>query len=110
MYWEGEQAVEEYTDEGDASVVQRRKGVMKTPGHADRKQQDDRVVEVLKLDGEESDEADDSEDDYIENKRGHKKVSIILLLLVIVLTLRFFFFFQKKSIINLVSDERPPRL
>lgn len=67
MHWEGEQAIEECSDDDDTAVVQRRKVVRKTwsaqprNGHADGKR-----VEVHKFEGDESDEADDSADDYVD--------------------------------------------
>jgi len=83
--WEGEQAVEECTEEDETTVMQRRRAVMKARpahqrnGHADGKRPNTRLVEALKFEAEESDGMDDSEDDYIEeNEGGRKKVSSIL--------------------------------
>jgi hypothetical protein len=81
VYWEGEQAVEECTDEDDTAVVQRRMAVMKTrpAQQSDEGKRSPALVDALKLGAEESEEADDSEDDYVdENEGGHKKVRLFL--------------------------------
>lgn len=80
MHWEGDQAVEECSDDDDA-IVQRRKAVLKSRpkhqrGDADKKprqHQDARMVEPIKFEAEESDESDDSEDEYVE-ENGPKRV------------------------------------
>lgn len=84
MHWEGEQAIEECTDEDDTTVMQRRKAVVKSRptqqrnGHADGKRglAAPKLVEALKFEAEESDDMDDSEDDYVEE--GRKKVRFSL--------------------------------
>lgn len=79
MHWEGDQAVEECSDDDDA-IVQRRKAVLKSRpknqrGDPDKKprHQDARMVEPIKFEAEESDESDDSEDEYVE-ENGPKRV------------------------------------
>jgi len=93
--WEGEQAVEECTEEDEKTVMQRRRAVMKARpaqqrnGHPDGKRgpPNTRLVEALKFEAEESDGMDDSEDDYVEeNEGGRKKVSFITSLSEIFLT------------------------
>ena len=85
MHWEGEQAIEECTDEDDTTVMQRRKAVIKgrpaqqRNGHADGKRglADPKLAEAPKFEAEESDDMDDSEDDYVEE--GRMKVRFLYL-------------------------------
>ena len=85
MNWEGEQAVEECPEDDETTVMQRRRAVMKARPTQQRNGQADggpntRLTEALKFEVEESDEMDDSEDDYVEeNEGGRKKVSHFIL-------------------------------
>jgi hypothetical protein len=84
VHWEGEQAIEECTDEDDTIVMQRRNAVLKIRpaqqrnGLPDGKRgrADPRLVDALKFEAEESDDMDDSEDDYVDE--GRKKVRFSL--------------------------------
>ena len=84
MQWEGDQAVEECSDDDDA-IVQRRKAVLKSrpkhqrgePVKKPSQHQDARLVEAIKFEAEESEELDDSEDEYVEendHSNGPKRV------------------------------------
>jgi hypothetical protein len=61
--WEGDQAVEECTDDDEATVVERRNAVFK----AHRKKPE------LKVEVEESDDGPSSEDEYVDYKLGKSK-------------------------------------
>ena len=63
MTWEGDQAVEECTDDDEATVVERRNAVLK----AHRKKPE------LKIEVEESDGGPSSEDEYVDYKLGKNK-------------------------------------
>lgn len=62
MTWEGDQAVEECTDD-DEAVVERRNAILK----AHHKKPE------LKIDVEESDDGPSSEDEYVDYKLGKNK-------------------------------------
>ena len=63
MTWEGDQAVEECTDDDQATVVERRNAVLK----AHRKEPE------LKIEVEESDDGPSSEDEYVDYELGKNK-------------------------------------
>jgi hypothetical protein len=80
VHWEGVQAVEECTDDDEVTVVERRKAVLKSQSkqrEAKKKQhQDPQLIEALNFEAEESDDLEDSEDEYVEEGYvgGQKKV------------------------------------
>jgi len=64
--WEGDQAVEECTDDEEAAVVERRNAVLK----AHRKTPE---VKEVKIEVEESDDGPSSEDEYVDDNLGKNK-------------------------------------
>ena len=72
--------MEECTDDDEVTVVERRKAVLKSRSkqrEAKKKQHlDAQLVEVLNFEAEESDDLEDSEDEYVEEGYlgGQKKV------------------------------------
>lgn len=63
MTWEGDQAVEECSDDDEETVVERRNAILK----AHHKKPE------LKIEVEESDDGPSSEDEYVDHKLGKNK-------------------------------------
>lgn len=61
--WEGDQAVEECTDDDEATIVERRSAVLRVH----------RKVPDMKIEVEESDGGQSSEDEYVDDKLGKNK-------------------------------------
>jgi hypothetical protein len=63
--WEGDQAVEECTDDDEATVVERRNAVLKAH----------RRTPEVKIEVEESDDGPSSEDEYVDDKLRKNKLT-----------------------------------
>jgi len=88
--------VEECTDDDEVTVVERRKAVLKSRSkqrEAKKKpHQDAQLVEALNFEAEESDDLEDSEDEYVEEGYvgGQKKVRSFMLSRVSMILSPFF--------------------